>query len=109
MKFEVDAMLFTELRIKESKKVHDSGYSCFEITGYNAKTKEELPITTWSDVIHLPSIKSKFEWESHLSIDKHPNKDYWRIFVTSSNLLIKVTGILSDFRFEVIEVDKNAK
>lgn len=94
---------FTELRIKPLTKIHDSGYRCFEITGYNAYTKEELLITTVADVIGFPCMPSPYDLDfSVVKIDYHPDKDYFRIFV-GGNYRIVPTWILSDFEFKVID------
>lgn len=99
--------LFTELHIEESKTVHDSGYSCFRVIGYNYYTKEKMLLTECSDVIHLPSNSSKFgSGFSGIAIDKKPDEYYWRIFARG-NYRIKVEHIMSDFMFSIVEVKEN--
>lgn len=48
--------LFTELRFKKRNEVHDSGYACIEVVGFNKVTEEERLLTKCSDVIHLPQM-----------------------------------------------------
>lgn len=110
----METKYFTELRFKKTNEVHDSGYSCIEIIGYNCFTKEETVLAKYSDVIHLPFIS--FNESTHetdyskrfgaLSIDIKPNDDYIRLFVTSNQYRIAINGfICSDFLFNVVEVE----
>lgn len=99
--------LFTELRFKKDNEVHDSGYACIEVVGFNEVTEEERLLTKCSDVIHLPQmyIADGLKMLGMLSIDISPESDYFRMFVTSSNFRIKVDDFIgSDFMFEVIRV-----
>lgn len=48
--------LFTELRFKKGNEVHDSGYACIEVVGFNKVIEEERLLTKCSDVIHLPQM-----------------------------------------------------
>lgn len=99
--------LFTELRFKKSNEVHDSGYACIEIVGFNKVTEEERLLTKYSDVIHLPQmyIDDRLKMLGMLSIDISPESDYFRMFVTSNNFRIKVDDFIgSDFMFEVVKI-----
>lgn len=97
---------FTELRIKPLDEIHESGYRCFEITGYNRKTKEEMLITTVSDVIDFPCVKNPYP-DIHdfnvFSMDWHPKNEYMRLFFINDRYRFKATWILSNFRFEVVD------
>lgn len=110
----METKYFTELRFKKTNEVHDSGYSCIEIIGYNGLTKEEMVLSKYSDVIHLPYIN--FDEEHYdtdyskrfgaLSIDIKPDSDYMRLFVTSYQYRITVSGFIgSDFFFNVVEIE----
>lgn len=98
--------LFTELRFKKSNEVHDSGFACIEVVGYNCVTGKELLLTKYSDVIHLPQIDGNEILKSigPLSIDISPASEYFRMFVISEKFRIKVNSFIgSDFMFEVVE------
>lgn len=110
----METKYFTELRFKKTSEVHDSGYSCNEVIGYNGLTKEEMVLSKYSDVIHLPFIN--FDEEHYdtdylkrfgaLSIDIKPDDDYIRLFVTSYEYRIAVSGFIgSDFFFNVVEIE----
>ncbi|MCI7393851.1 MAG: hypothetical protein MSS25_02595 [Erysipelatoclostridium ramosum] len=99
--------LFTELRFKKSDEVHDSGFACIEVIGYNCVTGKELLLTKYSDVIHLPLMDGNGILKSigPLSIDISPESEYFRIFVISEKFRIKVNSFIgSDFMYEVIRV-----
>lgn len=99
--------LFTELRFKKSNEIHDSGFACIEVIGYNCVTGKELLLTKYSDVIHLPQIDGNEILKSigPLSIDISPASEYFRMFVISEKFRIKVNSFIgSDFMFEVIVV-----
>lgn len=98
---------FTELRIKPLDKIHDSGYKCFEIIGYNHDTKEEMLISTVSDVIGFPCVHNPYDFEYCIyKMDWHPSNDYMRLFTVNPKYVFKATWILSDFQFEIIERGK---
>ena len=86
--------LFTELRFKKSDEVHDSGFACIEVIGYNCVTGKELLLTNGI----LKSI-------GPLSIDISPESEYFRMFVISEKFRIEVNSFIgSDFMYEVIRV-----
>ncbi|MFR7589819.1 MAG: hypothetical protein ACLUVC_00100 [Longibaculum sp.] len=99
--------IFTELRFKKSNEIHDSGFACIEVIGYNCMTGKELLLTQYSDVIHMPQLDGNEIIKSigPLSIDILPESEYFRIFVISERYRIKVNSFIgSDFMFEVVKV-----
>ena len=103
-----------ELKIKGIYKHFKGDYYLVEDIAKDSETKEEMVLSKYSDVIHLPYIN--FD-EKHydtdyskrfgaLSIDIKPDDDYIRLFVTSYEYRIAVSGFIgSDFFFNVVEIE----
>lgn len=99
--------LFTELRFKKSNEIHDSGFACIEVVGYNCVTGKEILLTQYSDVIHIPCLGGNDITKSigPLSIDISPESESFRMFVINKNYRIKVDSFIgSDFMFEMVRV-----
>lgn len=108
--------LFTELRFKKSDYIHDSGYHCIEIYGYNCFTKEKpVLLSLGADVIHIPVDKyveremTSFELSilGKLSIDIPKDANYIRLFLTNGAYRIKASELpVSDFMFSIVKADE---
>lgn len=106
--------LFTELRFKKSGEIHDSGFRCIEVYGYNRFTEAEpVLLSLGADIIHIPVDKhAKGEMNDlnlgllgKLAIDIPGGADYFRLFLKDGSYRIKADGLpVSDFMFSVVKV-----
>lgn len=106
--------LFTELRFKKSDEIHDSGFRCIEVYGYNQFTKEDpVLLSLGADIIHIPVDKYASGEMNDLSsgllvklaIDIPGDADYFRLFLKDGSYRIKSDGLpVSDFMFSIVKV-----
>ena len=101
--------VFTDLYFKPRKQLHDSGFHCFKIVGYNRDTKERVVLSKCSDVIEIPQHLNKIyedsKWKpSILKMDVEKGSEYIHMFLHRKNYRFLVTHTLSDFEFEIIEI-----
>ena len=108
--FTNDIPLLDELYVVISNEEHDSGYLMYKIYGVAYGKNREITyakcLSNCSDVIHITPtfIRGYSEYRLPLlSIDSiEPN--LFRIFIRSKDK-IKVKFTLSDFEFEIVEVE----
>lgn len=106
--------LFTELRFKKSDEIHDSGFRCIEVYGYNQFTEAEpVLLSLGADIIHIPVDKYargeindlSSSLMGKLAIDIPGGADYFRLFLNDGSYRIKADGLpVSDFMFSIVKV-----
>ena len=109
--FANDIPLLDELYVVISNEVHDSGYLMYKIYGVAYGRNREITyakcLSDCSDVININPTFIRCYDNLHLSVlsidSEEPN--LFRMFIRGKNK-IKVKFTLSDFEFEIVEVEE---